>query len=149
MGGGLPVGFAGGTPTHTCGFGMIADFLADNPSARFVLVVNSNPPRFDMNLASPKIGNHFLRSQARAKLNVGRCTGNSYDRLCTCTHAAGLLVAEASERRGLCQELAANPIGGAKLGESSGIDARKRFGPGNKERLAKILLAAVWVPRSR
>ena len=102
-----------------------------------------------MNLASLKIGNHFLRSQALAKLNVGRFTGNSYDRPRTRTHAAGLLVAEASERRGLCQELADNPISGVMLGESSGIDTRKRFGPENKGRFAKTLLSAVWAPRRR
>jgi glycosyltransferase involved in cell wall biosynthesis len=103
----LRVGFASGTPTHTRDFGTIAeslaDFLADNPNARFVLVgyldltrfpcllphkdrIECRPAvplanlfaelaQFDINLAPLEVGNPFCEAKSEIRYTAAAALG--------------------------------------------------------------------------
>jgi glycosyltransferase involved in cell wall biosynthesis len=103
----LRVGFASGTPTHTRDFATIAeaiaDFLADNPNARFVLVgylnlarfpclllhkdrIECRPAvplanlyaelaRFDINLAPLEVGNPFCEAKSEIRYTAAAALG--------------------------------------------------------------------------
>jgi hypothetical protein len=103
----IRVGFASGTPTHTRDFATIveaiADFLADNPNARFVLVgylnlarfpclllhkdrIECRPAvplanlyaelaRFDINLAPLEVGNPFCEAKSEIRYTAAAALG--------------------------------------------------------------------------